>query len=178
HRRFAVVRDRVEAARALREKDPACVRGPIADRADGGVVFLFPGQGAQYRGMGEELHRHEPVFRRELDRCAELLHGELGYDLRDVLFREAGEERMTATAVAQPALFPVEWALASVFLDRGVRPAAMLGHSVGEYVAACLAGVFDLEDALALVAARGRVMGAMAPGAMLAVSLGEEALRG
>jgi acyl transferase domain-containing protein len=183
HRRFAIVRDRADAPRALADQDRGRMRGAVADRTDIDVVFLFPGQGAQRPGMGRELYRDEPVFRRELDRCAELLRGDLGYDLRDALFRgsdgrvEDGEAFAADTAFAQPALFAVEWALASVFRDRGIRPIAMLGHSVGEYVAACFAGVFELEDALALVAARGRAMAAMAKGAMLAVALGEDALR-
>jgi phthiocerol/phenolphthiocerol synthesis type-I polyketide synthase E len=128
------------------------------------VAFLFPGQGAQHERMAAELYGRWPVFRREMDRCARIL----GMDLF------AGDVRQTE--IAQPALFAVEWSLARLWMDWGVRPEAMLGHSVGEFVAACLAGVFSLEDALALVAERGRLVQATPPGAMLSVPLAEDAL--
>ena len=128
------------------------------------VAFLFPGQGAQHERMAAELYGRWPVFRREMDRCASIL----GMDLF------AGDVRQTE--IAQPALFAVEYSLARLWMDWGVEPEAMLGHSVGEFVAACLAGVFSLEDALALVAERGRLVQATPPGAMLSVPLGEEAL--
>ncbi|WP_224365090.1 type I polyketide synthase [Hyalangium versicolor] len=149
---------------------------------DGGrsVAFLFPGQGTQHPGMAEALYREEPRFRQEVDRCAKLLEPHLGQDLRDVLYpRNRGPEekrRLEQTALAQPALFTVEYALARLWLSHGVRPAAMLGHSLGEYVAACLAEVFTLEDALRLVALRGRLMQGLRPGAMLAVPLSEAEL--
>ncbi|MEO6191568.1 MAG: amino acid adenylation domain-containing protein, partial [Thermoanaerobaculia bacterium] len=140
------------------------------------VAFLFSGQGAQHAGMAAELYRAEPVFRAELDRAGDLLTPLIGRDLRDLLFgsgsREAGEE-LARTEFTQPALFAVEHALARQWMAWGVRPVAMLGHSIGEYVAACLAGVFSFADALALVVERGRLMAAMEPGAMLAVSLPE-----
>ncbi len=128
------------------------------------VAFLFPGQGAQHERMATELYGRWPVFRREMDRCAAILEMDLF----------AGDVRQTE--LAQPALFAVEWSLAQLWMDWGVQPEAMLGHSVGEFVAACLAGVFSLEDALALVAERGRLVQATPPGAMLSVPLGEEAL--
>ncbi|HEX6861818.1 MAG TPA: type I polyketide synthase, partial [Thermoanaerobaculia bacterium] len=128
------------------------------------VAFLFPGQGAQHERMAAELYGRWPVFRQEMDRCA----GILGMDLF------AGD--VLQTEIAQPALFAVEYSLARLWMDWGVQPEAMLGHSVGEFVAACLAGVFSLEDALALVAERGRLVQATPPGAMLSVPLGEEAL--
>jgi phthiocerol/phenolphthiocerol synthesis type-I polyketide synthase E len=149
--------------------------------AESGVVFLFPGQGSQYPGMGQALYQHEPVFREQIDLCAETLRADLGLDLRGLLFPEAGAApdaatRLEQTALAQPGLFAVEYALAQLWMSWGVKPRAMIGHSIGEYVAACLAGVFSLRDALALVAARGRLMQAQPAGDMLAVPLAEAAL--
>jgi acyl transferase domain-containing protein/uncharacterized coiled-coil protein SlyX len=140
---------------------------------------MFPGQGSQYVGMAQNLYERESTFREEIDRCAELLKPELGRDLRRVLFAEAAAANHAAaelqqTALAQPALFAVEYALASLWMSWGIRPSAMIGHSIGEYVAACLAGVFSLPDALRIVATRGRLMQAMQPGVMLAVPLPEE----
>ena len=144
------------------------------------VAFLFPGQGAQYPDMGRGLYDHAPTFRTAIDQCASLLHPELGADLRDLLYppasSDAAAEALRNTAIAQPAIFAVEYALAQLWISWGVRPAAMAGHSVGEFVAACLAGVMALPDALSLVAARGRLMQALPGGAMLAVRLPEAEL--
>ncbi|BCY09671.1 SDR family NAD(P)-dependent oxidoreductase [Actinoplanes sp. L3-i22] len=137
------------------------------------VAFLFPGQGSQYATMTAGLYESEPVFREQLDHCAAVLSAPLGRDLRDLLYPAAGADPdglLTRTRFAQPALFAVEYALARLWTHWGVRPDAMLGHSIGEYVAACLAGVFDLDDALALVAERGRLMQQLPAGAMLAVA--------
>ncbi|HEV2845381.1 MAG TPA: type I polyketide synthase, partial [Thermoanaerobaculia bacterium] len=151
---------------------------PITGRAGSvppEVVFLFPGQGTQRAGMAGELYRSEPAFRRRLDHCAEVLKSTLGLDLRDCLFPagnpEAAARRLADTEIAQPALFAVEHCLASLWQDWGVRPAAMFGDSLGEYVAACLAGVFTLEEGLELTAARGRFLAALPEGRMLAVAL-------
>ena len=141
------------------------------------MVFLFPGQGTQYVNMGLELYRHEAVFREQVEHCATLLLPHLGCDIRQVFY--PGEPGRTAaqqllqTRMTQPALFVIEYALAQLWITWGIRPQAMLGHSLGEYVAACLAGVFSLQDALALVAARGRLMQQLPGGAMLAVALTE-----
>jgi acyl transferase domain-containing protein/thioesterase domain-containing protein/SAM-dependent methyltransferase/acyl carrier protein len=178
HRRAVVCRDAADAVRALAE--PSRQHTGSAPRMGREVAFLLPGQGAQHEGMAEALYREEPVFREEVDRCARLLEPHLGLDLRGLLYpREPGTDsaRLEQTAFTQPALFTVEYALARLWMSRGVIPAAMLGHSLGEYVAACLAGVFSLEDALALVAARGRLMQGLAPGAMLAVPLAEAEVR-
>ncbi|MFH8749551.1 type I polyketide synthase [Streptomyces rimosus] len=142
------------------------------------TVFLFPGQGAQHPGMGSELHAAEPVFAEHLDHCAEVLRDELGLDIRELLLnRDAPAERLTATEVAQPALFTVEYALARLLGSWGITPDGMAGHSLGEYVAACLAGVFTVEEALRLVALRGRLMAARPAGAMLSVQAPEERIR-
>lgn len=176
HRGFLVCRDIADAAEGLEAGRLQTGFQELRGRA---AVFLFPGQGAQYPGMGRELYDDEPAFRENVDRCCEILRPLLGLDLRRTLFphpeemAEAGRH-LEQTALAQPALFVIEHSLARLWMDRGVRPRAMLGHSLGEYVAACLAGVFSLEDALALVAERGRLMQALPAGAMLAVPLPEE----
>jgi phthiocerol/phenolphthiocerol synthesis type-I polyketide synthase E len=173
HRRAVVARTGAEAARAL--VDPALADGArgAAGRAGSeapAAVFLFPGQGAQYAGMARGLYEREPVFRGELDRCAEMLIPHLGLDLRPVIFSD-DSGRLKQTALTQPALFAVEYAIAKQWMSWGIVPESMIGHSVGEYVAACLAGVFSLDDALALVAERGRLMQSLPPGSMLAVPL-------
>jgi acyl transferase domain-containing protein/thioesterase domain-containing protein len=178
HRRILVCRDREDAVAALRGFDPERVKGGEPAGGERTVAFLFPGQGAQHPRMGEELYATEPAFRAALDECCAGLAPALGCDLRHVLFPQEGGEpeaarQLEQTSLTQPALFAVEYALARLWMEWGVRPAALLGHSIGEYVAACLSGVFSLEDALALVAARGRLMQEMPEGAMLAVALPE-----
>jgi amino acid adenylation domain-containing protein len=140
---------------------------PVMERE---VVFLFTGQGAQYPGMARATYFNEPVFSRELDRCSELLEPLLGIRLIDALYPEGDGPDLNQTSLAQPALFAVSYAQAKLWMSWGVKPACMLGHSIGEYVAAVLAGVFSLEDALRLVAERGRLMQSMEPGTMLAVT--------
>ncbi len=176
-RRMIVCAESAEAAEALGSLDPARVVSSAPESGAGSVAFLFPGQGAQHVGMASGLYRTEPVFRTALDQCCDLLAPDL--DLRAVLFPAAEKaddaaREMARTAVTQPALFAVEYALAQLWMAWGVKPAAFLGHSIGEYVAACLAGVFTLEDALRLVAARGRLMDELPAGAMLAVPLPED----
>ena len=135
------------------------------------VVFLFTGQGAQYQGMARATYFNESVFSRELDRCSELLEPLLGMRLIDALYPDelSRPADLTQTSLAQPALFAVAYAQAKLWMSWGVKPACMIGHSIGEYVAAVLSGVFSLEDALRLVAERGRLMQSMEPGSMLAV---------
>jgi amino acid adenylation domain-containing protein len=140
------------------------------------VAFMFPGQGAQYVGMGRDLYDRVVVFRENIDRCADILRSLIDADLRAVLYEDGDARKLMSTDVAQPALFAVEYALAEVLRSCGIVPAATIGHSVGEFVAACLAGVFSLEDALALVAERGRLMRQLPTGAMLAVRAGEAEL--
>ena len=179
HRRAVVARTPDEAVAAL--QSPAPAGDPVA-HDDGKVAFLFTGQGAQKVNMGRGLYEQEPLFRTEVDRCARLLQPRLGLDLRAILYPPAGSEeaaqaQLDQTRLTQPALFVFEYALARLWMSWGVTPAALLGHSLGEYVAACLAGVFSLEDALGLVATRARLMQEQPAGAMLAVRLPEAELR-
>ncbi len=186
-----------ETARALRERDPQRLLGSVEEAGDRSVAFLFPGLGDHYPGMAAGLYRDEPVFRREMDAAAEILRPLLGLDLREVLFTteastgdggdggvdlrsmlgRGGSQPIPAgspllrTSIAQPAVFAVEVALARLWISRGVRPAALLGYSLGEYAAACIAGVFSLEDGLRVVAERARLIEGLPAGAMLAVAL-------
>jgi acyl transferase domain-containing protein len=178
-RRALVCRTNEEALTALRYPHSAAVRTSVRVIKDRPVAFMFPGQGAQYVNMGRELYESEAVFREHVSRCAELLEPHLGIDLRSALYPAPGQEEsatesLTQTSLTQPALFVIEYALAQLWLSLGVRPQAMIGHSIGEYVAACLSGVFSLEDALQIVATRGRLMQQAPEGAMLAVRLPAE----
>ena len=180
HRRAVVCGGRDEALDALRKRDKKRTATGAAGAGERPVAFLFSGQGAQHPDMTRGLYEREPLYRAEVDRCCELLVPLLGHDLRRLLFPPAGEAERAAQALqrtenTQPALFVVELALARLWESFGVRPAAMLGHSIGEYTAACLAGVFSLEDALRLVVARGRLIGGLPEGGgMLAVHLPEQ----
>ena len=147
-----------------------------------GVVFMFTGQGSQYPGMGRELFETQPVFRRELEKCAEILKPLLDKSVLEVLFADGGELKdesrpphlLDETQYTQPALFALEYALAAMWRSWGVEPAAVLGHSVGEYVAACVAGVFSLEDGLRLIAERGRLMATLPAGGTMAAVFADE----
>ncbi|HEY9670136.1 MAG TPA: SDR family NAD(P)-dependent oxidoreductase [Waterburya sp.] len=176
HRRMVIVEDLEDAVKTLESVDPQRVFTQFQESSDRSVVFMFTGQGAQYVNMARELYRSEPTFREECDRCFALLQPHLGIDLRSCLYPtdkdvEKATQQLKQTAIAQPALFVIEYALAKLWMSWGVQPQSMIGHSIGEYVAACLADVFSLEDVLALIATRGRLMQQMPAGAMLSVNL-------
>ena len=175
HRRMLVARSLDDAVAALVATDGRAGHERHQTKSEPSVVFMFPGQGSQYPGMTSELYQREPIFREIVDRCASLLVDHLGCDLRELLYRPSNDpeaaEALRQTSIAQAAIFTVEYALAMLWRSWGIQPAAMIGHSVGEFVCAVLADVISLEDALRLVAARGKLMQGLPTGAMLAVSL-------
>jgi len=175
--RLAVAADDVATAiDILRAPDTLAEAARSRPARATGVVFMFPGQGATYPGMGRSLHATEPAFRDALDECAELLRSDLGFDLRERLFSDDAES-LLPTSIMQPATFAIEYALAKWWMSRGIEPATMIGHSIGEFVAATLAGVFELRDALHLIARRGALMQAQPAGSMLSIRLPADAVR-
>src|SRR6185295_15398186 len=205
HRRILVCRDRADASAALAGRDPSRLLSGAEEMAGRPVAFAFPGLGEHYPEMGRGLYEQERGFRERIDLCAELLLPLLGTDLRQLLYParsaehrspaakggvdlramlgRSGEEGaghtenlLDRTAFAHPALFAVEYALAGLWQDWGIVPQAVVGYSLGEYVAACVAGIFSLEDALLLVARRAQMIEELPVGAMLAVPLAAAAL--
>jgi acyl transferase domain-containing protein len=203
HRHALVCAGREDALAALSAQSSKRLLSGRADNARRPLVMLLSGVGDHYVGMARELYQAWPVFRREVERCAQILEPHLGSDIRRAIYPEGLEHRKSAsrgidlramlgriteqaedpdeknlnrTLVLQPALFTVEYAMARLWQSLGITPDAIVGHSLGEYVAACLAGVLSLEDALRLVAARARLVSALPVGAMLAVTLAEEEL--
>ena len=179
YRRMIVCPTLDDAVKALESSEPQRVFTHHHRPRYRPIVFMFSGQGAQYVNMAWELYQVEPTFREQVDACSDILNSHLGFDLRQVLYpsaeqTEAAQQQLQQTAITQPALFVIEYALAKLWMEWGVCPAAMIGHSIGEYVAATLAGVFSLEDALALVTARGQLMQQLPSGSMLAVPLSEK----
>jgi acyl transferase domain-containing protein len=181
HRRSVVCSNLAEAVAALDGREPRCVHTGTASAEPHQVAFMFAGGGAQYPGMAAELYGTEPVFREELDRCLALLGPALGPQVFTALFpAEPGNPtagaRLSCPSVALPALFAVQYAQARLWQACDIEPAALIGHSMGEYTAACIAGVFSLEDALGVVALRGRLLESLTPGSMLSVQLPAEEL--
>ncbi|MES2299305.1 MAG: amino acid adenylation domain-containing protein [Pseudomonadota bacterium] len=170
HRRAVACTNVASALAQLRAPAAGMALSPAAMSANAPVVFMFPGGGTQYVNMGRSLYQDAPVFRAVIDECAAILAPILGVDVRTVLFPEqTGDCALEQMPLALPALFSVEYALARQFGAWGVHPAAMVGHSLGEYVAACCAGVFSLADALKVVAARGRLIATLPGANMVAV---------
>jgi acyl transferase domain-containing protein len=180
HRRCVVADSAASAAQRLSE--PNALYG-IEGETDGGkrpIVFLFSGQGTQYPGMGVELYQAEPVFRDAMNTCSRLLGPVISNaSLIDILYGNNAEisEIVNQTAISQLALFAFEYSMTRLLESYGIKPSALVGHSIGEYVAACEAGVFSLEDALGLVRERGKLMQSMPRGTMIAIPLAEQAIR-
>ncbi|MES1243977.1 MAG: SDR family NAD(P)-dependent oxidoreductase [Acidobacteriota bacterium] len=173
HRRAVVCTDRESAIAALR--GPSRISGEARDSAS--AAFLFPGLGGQHPGMAAGLLSEEPLFRKEIETCAEVLRPLLGFDPMTVFRTDPPadtEERLGDIAVSMPLLFALEQSLGRLWTSWGVTPKALLGHSLGEYAAACLAGVFSTEDGLRILAARGRLLAELPPGGMISVPLSEE----
>ncbi len=206
YRRFLVSRDRNEAIGLLnQEQSKRIFSSKLQSASKRPVIFLFPGIGDHYVGMGYELYQSVKVFKEEVDKCAVILNDYLDIDIRDVLYPkdyiknkpETGggidlkkmlasrvnksadpyTQKLNQTIYAQPALFTIEYALAKLWMYLGITPDAIVGHSMGEYVAACLSGVFSLEDALKLIAKRAKLVNNLPQGGMLAVTLPENELR-
>lgn len=173
-RRFFVCGDRADALNLLDAPDSARSQARTCAERDPDIAFMFPGQGSQYVNMGKNLYDHERRFREIVDDCCEILKPHLDCDLRDFLYPDDGdtvraEQSLMSTVYTQPALFTIEYALARLLQHWGIAPSAMIGHSVGEFVCACLAGVFSLEDAARLVAVRGRLIQGLPGGSMLTI---------
>ncbi len=177
HRRAVVAADAATAIGKLREETKSATATATAPR----VAFIFPGQGSQYMEMGREIYDSEPAFRAAVDECATLLRPLLHHDVRSTLFPsdheyEAARRDINRTALTQPCIFVVEYALAKLWIAWGIKPALLIGHSIGEYVAAVLAGTFKLEHALQLLASRARLMQELPAGGMLAIRAGADQL--
>ncbi|UCH94096.1 MAG: amino acid adenylation domain-containing protein [Candidatus Aminicenantes bacterium] len=169
--RLALYMKRVPAARAREENRP--------------IIFMFCGQGSQYVNMGIDLYRSEPIFQEEMDRCFEILKPLMGYDIKEILYpsfisnksNRSYRSNINQTQFTQPVVFSFEYALAKLLIRWGIKPRAMIGYSFGEYIAACIAGVFSLQDALKLVIMRGKLTQQSPIGAMTSVPLPEKELK-
>src|SRR5207302_2851475 len=204
HRRCLVCADREDAVTALGQEHSKRVLSNRTEESRRPVILLLPGIGDHYVGMAYDLYQTWPVFKQEVDRCSQILESHLGTDIRNILYpnsqswkkkrkpkgidlkqmldrktdapadQDAGN--LNQTLFAQPALFTIEYAMTRLWQSLGITPDAIVGHSMGEYVAACLAGVLSLEDALRLIATRARLVNELPQGAMLGVTLPEEEL--
>ncbi len=179
-RRFVVAEDSEELHLKLKSGHTSQDHSLLQENLDG-VVFMFPGQGSQYLNMGRQLYEQEPVFRQAIDECVSILMPLMNEDLRDIIFplqiNAESELKIHNTYYTQPALFSIEYAIAKLWLSWGIRPSGFIGHSIGEFVAAHLAGVFSLGDGLKLIFTRGRMMSGLPTGSMLSVRCGLEEIR-
>jgi len=184
YRRMTITQDVDGAIAALAAAGTGKVRTSHVKNENPPVIFMFPGQGSQYIDMGLGLYKTKPVFRQEMDRCFGILKPLLNLDIKEIIYLSDRSDRsdrsdnlINRTEIAQPLLFSIEYALAKLLMSLGIEPYAMIGHSIGEYTAACLAGVFSLEDALKIVVIRGKSMQQMPTGSMLSIPLPEEELK-
>ena len=180
-RRFVVAHDSQELIRVLRSTKAARLSSDAQTNQKKPVVFLFPGQGSQHVAMARSLYHCEPDFRCHFDACAQTLKEARGFDPVELLYSEDevanASQLMSQPEYALPVLFAVEYALARLWMHWGVKPAGLMGHSYGEFVAASIAGVFNFEDAICVAADRGRLMQKLPPGAMLSARLPEAEAR-
>ena len=204
YRRYLVCADRQDAITALGQEDSKRALSNRSDESRRPVILLLPGVGDQYVGMGYDLYERWTVFKREVDRCAQILGPHLGIDIRDIIYPKTHSwkngnhgngidlkkmlarhtdvaddhdtKTLNTTLFAQPALFTIEYATTRLWQSLGITPDAIVGHSMGEYVAACVAGVLSLEDALHLIASRAKLVNELPQGSMLAVMLPETEL--
>ncbi|MFB5944677.1 amino acid adenylation domain-containing protein [Albibacterium profundi] len=181
HRRFAIASNNQDLIEKLNPLFQSADTKNLKEKP-GNLIFVFPGQGAQYINMGKELYTNEAIFKEAVDECAELLKSELGEDIRDIIFTDSENKHkidtLNNTYYTQPALFVTEYALAKLWMSLGAEPNWYIGHSIGEFVAAHLAGVFSLKDALHLIANRGKLMSSLAAGSMLAVRTNHKNIEG
>ncbi len=181
HKSVVAVQNASDAAQVLGEKDKKRIASGKSEMSPSSLVFMFPGGGAQYPNMGRGLYETEPVYRQAIDECLNLLTKYIDFDLKSLMYPELGREEETRNQLTEVtasicSIFTTSYATAKLWMSKGFEPEAMTGHSLGEYVAACLAGVFSLEDALKIVALRGRVLGKVSHAKMLTVSLSHEEL--
>lgn len=182
YRRVVVCQDVQDALSALEIQSEEHVFTSRQELLDRPLAFLFPGQGSQYINMARDLYREETAFREQVDQCADLLQPLLKMDLRTLIYpppeqEVSAVEQLNQIQYSQVALFVIEYSLARLWMSWGLYPQAMLGHSLGEYVAACLSGVFSLPDILSVVVTRGKLMQSQRTGAMLAVALPEQFIK-
>ncbi len=165
------------AAFSRTSDDPTVISGVIQQAPDT-IAFLFTGQGSQYGGMGQELYNTQPTFKQALDHCAQILDCYLDHSLLEVLYSNQDQDLLGQTVYTQPALFALEYSLCQLWMSWGLQPDLLMGHSVGEYVAACIAGVFSLEDGLKLITTRAKLMQDLpANGAMVSVMVNAETVK-
>lgn len=181
HRSFLLSSNNVDASRELLSEANRSTRSSVLKIAPHELVFLFPGQGSQFSQMGFDLYNNESVYKKAVDECAEFLLEDLKLDIREILYPEIvtpeSEAKLKDTKFTQPALFVTEYALSQLWLSWGIKPTALSGHSIGEFVAAHIAGVINLRDALHLIAIRGRLVSELPRGSMLSVRLTEDKLK-
>ncbi|MFZ5989470.1 MAG: amino acid adenylation domain-containing protein [Bacillota bacterium] len=181
-RKAVVASDIKSVCKVLEENDTKKSWTSYKKFNDPQIVFMFPGQGSQHIRMAKSIYESEPVFKKYVDKGAEVLKPLMGLDIRDILFpidekAEEAKQALTRTNITQPVLFVIEYALSCLWMSWGIKPNALVGHSIGEYAAACLAGVISYEDALAIVTKRGELINNLPQGSMCGLHLSEEQVK-